>query len=251
MLRIIAVVLALAASIGWTVPALSQDGRAQDQGVPIEFFGCEWRDGKGMSDLEKVAKKFNQWAEKRDTGYSAWILTPQFHDNLDYDVGWLGSWPDANDFGRLQDAWMKDGRDIAADFDAVADCSKVHQMATSAVVNAPDGPPSDGLVMFSRCNLRDGVNHLDALAAHRKLGSAMREMGSKGMSWIFYPVMGVSDDLDYWSVLAFNNYTDLGAGMQMWVNGGGWEKAALTLGPVEECGTAVVFDAKLVRAGSR
>jgi hypothetical protein len=230
---------------------MAQEGRDQASGVPIEFFACEWRDGKGMSDLEKVAKKFNQWAEKRDTGYSAWILTPQFHDNLDYDVGWLGSWPDANDFGRLQDAWMKEGRDIAADFDAVADCGDVHQMATSAVVNAPDGPPSDGLVMFSRCNLLEGVTPADALAAHRELAGVMRGMGSKGMSWLFYPMLGVSTDLDYWSVLAFNSYTDLGAGLEMWTNGGGWERAASLLGPVEECAAPVVFDAKLVRSGDR
>lgn len=249
MSRIITVVLAAMSLLGAAI-ATAQEGRDPDSGLPVEFFACEWRDGKGMSDLEKVAKKFNQWAEKLDTGYSAWILTPQFHDNLDYDVGWLGTWPDANDFGRLQDAWMTDGRDIAAEFDAVADCGQVHQMATSAVVNAPDGPPSDGIVMFSRCNLLDGATPADALAAHRKLSSVMREMGSRGMSWLFYPVLGVSTDLDYWSVLAFDNYTDLGAGLEMWNNGGGWEQAARLLGPVEECGSPVVFDAKLVRSGT-
>ena len=247
--RIFAVLLAVALlPLGFAQSALAQ--RDPNKGGPVEFYACQWQDGKDMKDLDKVVAKFNKWADDRKSSYSAWVLTPQFHSGVDFDIGWMGSWPSANDFGSMQDAWMKDGVDIAAAFDAVADCSGLHQMATSAVVNAPDGPPQDGIVMFSPCSLAEGVSPADALPAHRKMGEAMKGMGSKAMSWLFYPGMGVDDDLDYWSVIAFNNYTEMGAAMEIWTNGGGWEKSASMLGSVADCGSPNVYDARLVRAGS-
>ena len=251
MQRIYIAVLALvAASFGLMAPASAQQDA--DRGVPVEFYACHWQDGKDMGDLDRVIKKFNKWADQRDSGYGAWLLTPQFHDDVDFDIGWLGSWPDANDFGRLQDAWVNEGTEISAAFDEVVDCSGRHQMATSAVVNAPDGPPQNGVVMFSECAMNDGVNPVDALATHRKMGQTMRDMGSKAMAWLFYPALGVSNEnLDYWSVVAFNSYTDMGAAMEMWTNGGGWEKAAVLMAGVSTCTSTTVYDARLVRAGEQ
>lgn len=251
MYKLLAVVVAsLMPALASVSPAFAQQD--PDQAVPVEFFACDWRDGKGMADLERVTKKFNAWADKNDEGYSAWILTPQFHDGLDFDIGWMGSWADSVSFGKAQDRWMADGRQLAADFDSVVDCSKRHQLATSVAVNAPDGPPDDGVVMFLQCTMREGKSPAEALPAHRKSGAAMREMGSKGMSWLFYPFLGTSQaDFDYWSVLAFNNYTELGATQEKYLNGGGWEKVMGILGPVSDCKDPSVFDAKLVRAGAR
>ena len=85
-------VVAVAVSAVWVQSAVAQ--QAQNKGVPVEFFGCNYQDGKGLQDLKQVGEKFSKWSAKNDSGYSAWILTPQFHTNLDMDVGWLGSWPD-------------------------------------------------------------------------------------------------------------------------------------------------------------
>jgi hypothetical protein len=247
MKKILAVVMIFTACMGWMHPVQAQDGK----GVPVEFFACNWQDGKGMADLEKVGKKFSQWADKNDTGYSAWILTPQFHSaEVGFDVGWLGSWPSFNDFGKGQDTWMAGGRELGADFGEVIDCQS-HGSATSAVVNAPDGPPDNGVVMFAQCTLQEGKSPTEALPAHRAAGKAMKAMGSKAASWLFFPGMGSGDiDFHYWSVLAFKSYSDLGAASEMFFNGGGWEKVRGTLAPVSRCRSPAVFDARLVRAGA-
>ena len=235
--------------IGWGQSALAQ--QPMDKAAPVEFFACNFQDGKGMADLEKVGKKFSAWADKNNSKYSAWILTPQFHTDLGFEVGWLGGWPDGNAFGKSQDTWLSGGRALAEEFGAVIDCSGQHQMASSAVINAPKAPPGNGVVMFAECTLQEGQTPDAALPAHRKLGAEMKTMGSKGSSWLFYPGMGAGDiDFHYWSVLAFSNYTDLGAATEMYINGGGWKKSMAILGPVTRCGSPSVFDARLVRSGA-
>ena len=243
---LVAVASVLAVSVGWV-----QSVTAQDKGVPVEFFTCNWQDGKGMADLEKVNKKFNKWADENDSSYSAWVLTPQFHAGVGFDVGWLGTWPDANAFGKSQDTWIAGGRKLAAEFDQVVDCSAGHQMSTSVAVNATEPPSGNGLVMFSGCTMLEGKSPADALPAHRKAGAEMKAMGSTVSSWLFYPGMGSGDvDIDYWSVYGFNNYTELGAATELYINGGGWQKVMGIMGAVSRCAAPVVFDAHLVRAGS-
>ncbi len=247
--KLLAVVLIFAVSAGWIQSAQSQDSK----GIPVEFFACNWQDGKGMADLKKVAANFSKWADSNDSGYSAWILTPQFHSaNLGFEVGWLGSWPDSNAFGKSMDAWLSGGRELAGEFAKVVDCSISHETAASVVIDAPDGPPGNGLVMFSQCTLNEGVSPSQAIPAHRKAAAAMKELGSKGASWIFLPGMGTSaEGFDYWAVLAYQNYTDFGAAIEMYLNGGGREKVMAARSPVASCGSGTVFDAHLVRAGAR
>jgi len=240
------VLLLFTACVGWTQSVLAQ--QAQDKAVPVEFFACNYEDGKGLADLKKVGKKFSAWADKEDSKYSAWILTPQFHNDLDFEVAWMGAWPDGAAFGKSQDGWMSGGKDMANEFAKVIDCSQEHQLVTSAVVNAPKGPPGDGVVMFSACTMVPGVSPVDALPAHRKAAALMKDMGSKGMSWLFFPGLGSGDiDFTYWRVMAFQNYSDMGAAMELYFNGGGWQKVMGILGGVSTCNTGSAFDAHVVR----
>lgn len=250
MSKLFAVVVAvLTVLVGW-IPSV-QAQQAQDKGAPVEFFACNWQDGKGMADLEKVNKKFVAWVAKNDAKYSAWILTPQLHAGVDFDVGWLGGWPDAVSFGKGQDAWMSGGRELAAEFANVMDCSAGHQMATSVVITAPDSPPGNGVVMFSECTMQEGKMPNEAVAAHREVGKAMKGMGSKASSWLFYPGIGAGNiDFHYWSVIAFKNYSEMGVSQEMYINGGGWSKAMSILAPVSRCRSPELYDVRLVRNGA-
>ena len=242
------VTVLVAAGMWWNPSALAQEN---SPAVPVEWWDCEFEDGKDFEDLEKVNAKFNKWADKNDPAYAAWSMGPNLHTGVDYDFGWLGSWPSGADFGKGTDAFMK-SREMQDAFEGVIDCGGRHVMATSAVVSAPDGPPDNGVVIFSACEHREGKSFNDSYAAHQKMASAMNSMGSKGASWIFYPGLGTtSADPDYWQVIAFKNYTELGAATEMWTNGGGWEKAAEILGPVTACESSSVWNASLVRAGKR
>ena len=95
--------------------------------------------------------------------------------------------------------WNSSGRDIAAEFDAVVDCSGRHEMAMSFPINAADGAPRDGVVLFYACTLKDGKTVADAYAAHLESGTAMKAMGSQGLSWFFQPALGTGPiDFDYY-----------------------------------------------------
>jgi hypothetical protein len=249
--RICAVVITiLASTMAWAQqPARTQDNAAK--AVPVEFFACKWVAGKGMKDLDVVKEKFRQWTMKHDRSYSAWTMTPQFHNGQGmFDVGWLGSWPSGTAFGVGQDAWMTQGREMAAAFDGVIDCSARHELASSMIVEAPDGPPGDGVVMFAQCTLKDGKSLDEALRASKQLAATLKALGSKARSWLFYPGLGAGDiDFHFWRVVAFNNYTELGAAAEIVTNGGGAQKTREILGPVATCSSPSVFDARQVVAG--
>lgn len=224
---------------------------AQDEakGTPVEFYGCEWEDGKGMADLVKVGKKFSQWADKQGSKYSAWILTPSFHTDAGFDVGWLGGWPDGAEMGKSLDGWRSEGQDLAADFEAVMDCSSRHEMATALPIHAPDGPGGSGIVLFTACSKADTKSWNDVMAAHTKSGKMMRGKGAKASSsWAFFPGIGSSGyEFDYWQVITFNNYTDFGVTSDIYINGGGYEESMKNMAGVTQCGDSVMFDATVVR----
>lgn len=228
-------------------PAFAADGPKWN---PVEFFGCYWRDGKGMKDLDKVADKFRAYADDNDSVYSAWTITPQFHSSPEmFDIGWLGAWPDSGSFGESQENWMARGRELAAEFNKVVDCSGRHELALSVPINAPQGTPGDGVLMFYQCSLHDGKTMDDAYAAHLKSGQKMRERGSKAVSWLFYPAMGAGDiDFDYYHVVGFYRWAELGSTMEVYVNQGGMQEAAQLIGGAASCRTPTVFDVQLVRS---
>ncbi len=241
----------LAVVVGLAAFAAAQFTIAQEQtrGTPVEFYGCTWQDGKGMADLVKVGKKFSQWADKEDSKYSAWILTPQFHTDVGFDVGWLGGWPDGAAMGASLDGWRSGGQELAADFNQVVDCSGRHELATAMPVYAPDGPGGSGAVMFAACSKADGKAWDDVIAAHTKMGKMMRDKGGKpSSSWMFFPGLGSADyDFDYWQVITFNSYADFGATSEAYINGGGYEESMKVMAGVTECGGGVMFDATVVR----
>ena len=243
------VVLAVAfvVPVGWSQVAFAQQEPVK--AAPVDFRACNFRDGKSMRDLDKVSAQFRQYANKNDFAYAAWTLTPQFHNDIGFDVGWLGAWPDSEAFGISMEKWHSTGSGIAADFDKVVDCSGRHELAVSLPINAPDGTPEDGVLMFYACTLRDGISMDAAYFAHLKAGTVMKGMGSLAVSWMFQPAIGAGDiDFDYYHVLGFYRYSDMGATMEMYANNGGKKAQQKILASVSSCVTPVVFDAISVRA---
>ena len=233
-------------SVGWGPSALAVEQKAK--GAPVDFQACNFRDGKSMKDLEKVNAKFRHYANKNDFAYAAWVLTPQYHDGAGFDVGWLGAWPDSESFGVSMEKWSSTENEVAAEFNQVIDCSLRHEMAMSLPINAPESTPTSGVVMFYQCSLNDGKTLDDAYAAHLESGQAMKAKGSLAMSWFYSPAIGAGDiDYDYYHVVAFSRYSDMGATMEMYVNGGGQKAQQKILGNVSSCTTPVLFDALSVR----
>ena len=240
--------LLMALLLGFNTASFASDGSGQ-RATPVDFRACNFLDGKGMKDLDRVSAKFRDYANKNDFAYSAWTLVPQYHNGSDFDVGWLGAWPDGEAFGVSMERWISDGRQLQAEFNEVMDCSGRHEMAASLPINAPEGTPEDGILMFYQCSLVDGKTLQQAYAAHLDAGIAMKALGSPAVSWMFQPAAGAGNiNFDYYHVVGFYRYSDMGATMEMYANGGGKRKQQEILGNVASCKTPVIFDALSVRA---
>lgn len=237
-----------ATSLSWAPLALAAVESSPKAAV-VDFRACNFVDGKNMKDLDKVSEKFREYANKSDVDYSAWTLAPQYHNGADFDVAWLGAWPNGEAFGVSTEKWHTTGREVAREFGQVIDCSSRHEMALSLPINAADGTPKDGVVMFYACTLNEGKSQREAYAAHLESGTIMKGMGSLALSWMFRPALGAGPiDFDYYHVVAFNRYSDMGATMEMYINHGGMQKAQGILSEVSSCDTPVVFDMLSVRA---
>jgi hypothetical protein len=203
----------------------------------------------------QVAERFKQWADKSNPDYAAWILSPQFGQFEELpQVIWLGSNTSGNSMGKGLDAWQAGGKDIQAAFDSVVACDS-HSVASSIEVNAPDGPPGDGVVMFTQCKIAEGSNWEKVVAGHKQYSAALRGMGAKNSNWVFFPMVGAPADsgFDYWGVATFKNWADYFAAYELYVSGGGWQKGMELMKGVASCGqgTATVWDVKLVRQAAQ
>ena len=245
----LAVAVVAVTNMAWTGQALGQD--EPPTVAPVELFACTFKEGKGMEDMAKLNEKFKKWSKKQDDGYSAWTITPQFRTNDgQFDVGWIGSWQAGSAMGKGLDTWMKGNDGLGAAYAELIDCS--HSLVSSVAINAPAGPPNDGVVWFSSCSMNEGVNSRQAFEAHKKFSAGMRQLGGKGQSWLMYPALGFKDlDFDYYSVVSFNNYAELGEAWHLWTNGGGYEKHGPGLMSVVTCDSPRVYDARLVVGNER
>ncbi len=234
---------------------LTQPAAAQDDGKPspLEAYFCNFVDGKTMADLDKVSARFAKWADKTAPDYTAWVLTPAFAQfTQTAEVIWFGSNPTGNSMGATIENYMATGGDLAAEFDKVVACG-AHALASSMPVNAPDGSPTNGVVMFTECSIADGSDWSKALAAHKTYSQSMRSLGAKNNNWLFFPMLGgMSDrDFDYWGVSTFGSWKDYFAAYEIYVNGGGWQKGMEAMQGNASCkiGSASVWNFKLVRQG--
>jgi hypothetical protein len=232
--------------VGWA-PSLMAMENAKAR--PVEFRACNFREGKNMQDLEKVNAKFRDYANKNDSGYAAWVLTPEFQSDDGFDVGWLGSWPNGEAYGVSTEKWKSPQNALLPQFSEVIDCGHNHQLAWSLPINAPEGTPEDGILLFYQCTLNDGKSINDAYKAQLQFGQTMKAKGSLSVSWMFVPAAGAGDiDFDYYHVVGFYRYSDLGDTMELFVNRGGLESRGKIIDPVASCRTPNVYDALSVRA---
>ena len=108
----------------YSTQASAQDAAQQPTLNPAEIFTCNYNKGKGRSDLDKVVKQWNSWADKTDSApYNAWLLTPVFFGpEITFDVAWLGAWPTYEDMGINLQNWQQKGAKVSQEFDKVISC---------------------------------------------------------------------------------------------------------------------------------
>ena len=232
------------------VAAAQEEAKGGPNFAPVEIYVCNFNEGKGQADLDKVIVSWNKWMDT--TGkepYSAWIYTADYNSPAySFDVAWLGAWPDGNAMGRLTDTYMTSGGGVAKQFDEVITCAAHSNWAS---VKMREGGVSEvrknAVMQFSDCTLGEGSSLPTSMEAMRNMNAYQAEQGSVASQWIFFPVFGADTDYHFKTVTVHPNNAALGADYERYGNGGGFMKAAEIIGDKFKCGNSRVYRSTKVR----
>ncbi len=218
---------------------------------PVEAFACNYRDGKGPADLDKVNEAWNKWMDDEKQGdYFAALLMPNYYGELPFDVAWLGVWRDGNAMGTGTDLWISEGGELGAAYSEVVDCFSHTNYASQRVQQAPDtGEESDGafVVSFSNCSIKEGRTFDEYMEAQKEWNAYAEEHGFRESAWVWWPVYGESDDdYDFKIAVGMPDHTTAGANWQLYSEGH-YDKSNELFSDLLHCDSARLYDAKVVR----
>ena len=229
--------------------AVAQDDDDDDGGaVPVEIYTCNYADGKGPADLDKVVAKWNDWADDQGmNNYSAWTMTPFFSSpEQDFDVIWMGVTETGQGMGAAQDLWLANGGALQAEFDSIIPCDAHSMFAAVQFKEPPEREdPSSVVIAFRDCNIADGKSFADDVAPAITAWSEFRSShGSTAGIWVFFPVQGGGgEEYDYKAVSSHGNYAERGADFDNYDP----DKAREIFSGTGNCDSARVYNATNVR----
>ncbi|MBT8103793.1 MAG: hypothetical protein KJO95_12540 [Gammaproteobacteria bacterium] len=232
------------------VSAVGQETSEEPVITPVETYTCNYNEGKGPADLDKVIDGWSAYMDEQGAdNYFAMTLTPHYFGAKTFDVGWLGSAMSAEELGAGADAWMKDGAKQAAAFASVITCDSHSNFATMQIKESPGETAPDNIVLtFSNCSAVEGNSMEEVFAAMDAWTAYSTENGYRNGTWVMFPAYGVDDaDFDFKLVNGYDNHTDMGKDYDHYANGGGYQKHAELLGGVLSCDITRVYDGVIRR----
>lgn len=218
--------------------------------MPVEIWACNFEDGKGPDDLDAVNAKWNaRMDEQGVNNYFAALMYPNFHNDIGFDVAWIGGWRDGNAMGAGIDGLWEDD-ETNDEYDAVLDCPSHNLFASVEMRDPGDSGEDDGefVLSFSDCSIEEGKTMDDVSAANEAWNAYADEHGFKGGAWIFWPVWGAPQDLDYdfKAVGSAASYKALGNNFQLMADGH-WRKSQEIWNDVLDCDSERIYTGKMVR----
>jgi len=248
-------VLALALSIfalGGVVPVAAQEegGEAAQMKVsPVEIYGCKFNEGQGRAELAAAAAKFNEWMDATgQNDYFAWVLWPHYR-SLDHEADflWAGGWPSGKVMGTSLQRWLTEGGEVAAGFGRVADCPYTANFA-ALFLTEPNREATGGAARFSNCQVAEGREFSDAMAAIQSWIAWEGEHGIDSEHTLLFPAYGESRDADYdFKWVTTSSWAALGEGWDTYGNGGGWQKWDALFEGLLACDVQRVYDSSRLR----
>lgn len=231
--------------------ALAQDEAEEPNLVPVETFTCDFRDGKGMGDLQAVIDEWNDFMDERSIDYYfAATITPFYFGELAFDIGWLGAWTDGSKMGAGTDMWLGEGGEVNGKFSAVLDC-KSHSNFVS--MNVRRGPQNEDesdkafVMSFSNCSMKDDKSFDDYLAAQEAWSAYQDEHGFSDSAWVMFPIFGETDNsYDFKAVGTNDDHTAFGNDYKL-MSEGHWRKSSELFDDVVDCDIPRLYNATTVR----
>ncbi|MFL2706430.1 MAG: hypothetical protein ACJ0HC_00780 [Gammaproteobacteria bacterium] len=185
----------------------------------MEGLQCNYADGKDMDDVMKVIGEWNAYGDKNfGAPYSAWIFTPMYRANSDYDFDFmfLGFTNSFKELGRVQDDFQRGAARIEAKWLSVTECNG-QGMNLNVEVRAPKEQWEEGGVGYasiSSCSFMEGKGMSDLQENSKLWNSYLDKIGFEGGIWRWWPETGSANSLthDYWMVASFDSVEQYGEG---------------------------------------
>ncbi len=145
----------------------------------INTFSCNFMPGKDMDDYMKVVKKYNEWADENNPNpQSAWLFIPTFYEDRAHDFYWVGAAPSMLEAAQNMDMWVKNGTNLAKQFQKVVDCDQSQLWAGRTIFasdNFEDSP--SGMIGAQSCKINAGKSLSDVGEATRKTERIVMDAG--------------------------------------------------------------------------
>ena len=251
-----AVISAALTMLGAT-SAVAQDDEAPafelpSKVVPVEIWACSYRDRQGPDDLDDVVEGWSDYMDDNEVdNYAAWTLTKwAYGPNQEFDFLWLGAWADGNAMGTGLDMFTDSGGEHFDNFMRVSDCS-AHTMAGSINYKATeDGTPQNALITFANCNVAEGASYPEVAQATREWAALLTESGSQASAFHWFPSYGGGGESvpDFLSVVAYPNFTELGADFERLTNGEMFRQQGALFNDIVNCDVRRIYNAQVRRS---
>ena len=201
-------------SLIFSLNSFAQENMYEPVANKAEYYAVKYLPGKNYMDFRNwVMENQENVLNKTDVydNFDIALFQPQFGTDLtQFDAVFLGLWPNATEMFAGMEYWAKNGGEQNA---------KVPVKTVQAVdtwqwaVSAPEGDPDIGVVRFSDCKMKDGVNANQVFDALKDFAIAAKETGDNlGRKMIFPGSGGTEGDYDYVYSLYARSISELGVG---------------------------------------
>ena len=201
-------------SLIFSLNSFAQENKYEPVANKAEYYAVKYLPGKNYMDFRNwVMENQEKVLNKTDIydNFDIALFQPQFGTDLtQFDAVFLGLWPNATEMFSGMEYWVKNGGEQNA---------KVPVKTVQAVdtwqwaVSAPEGDPDIGVVRFSDCKMKDGVNANQVFDALKDFAIAAKETGDNlGRKMIFPGSGGTEGDYDYVYSLYARSISELGVG---------------------------------------
>ena len=219
--------------------------------VPVEIWACSYRDGQGPGDLDDVVEGWSEYMDDNDIdNYAAWTLTKwAYGPDQAFDFLWLGAWSDGNAMGTGLDMFSDTGMEHFDGFMRVSDC-QAHVVAGSLNYKATeDGTPQNALITFANCTVNDGASYAEVAQATREWSSLLTESGSQASVFHWFPAYGGGGDSPgFQSVVAYPDFTSMGADFERLTNGEMFRQQGALFNDIVDCDVRRIYNAQVRRS---
>lgn len=220
--------------------------------TPTEVLTCDFVDGKGPADLDGLARAFNQWMEKSAAPqYAAYVLTPQSRGKeIDFDLAWVGTWPDGTTMGRSMAHWFEHGAELTPVLEGVLTCGTNTNFQT---VTLREPAETFGPLEIATCSLRLGATLDETLTAVKEWVDYTATTGSTAAHWLLFPAYGESSEATYnfkWAV-GYESYEAFGRDYDQATNGNSLDRYNELFAPIVRCDSPRLYGVRTIRARHR